>query len=409
MALIDQPMKFSNRIINTPSSPIRKFAKLETDAVNRGIEVFKLNIGQPDLKTPKPILQAFKKFQNDIVLYAPSAGLPETIEAWRKYYHSHGIYINSDELIVTMGGSEALLFAMLAVADAGDEILVFEPYYTNFSGFAAMGDVKLVPVTLKISDGFAIPDISEVASKVTSRTKAIILNNPNNPTGVVYNKDQVQELVNLALLKNIFIISDEVYREFIFDNSRHISILDFPEIADRAIVIDSVSKRFNHCGGRVGCLVSRNKEFIANCLKFAQARLSVPTLEQMSVIPLLTRPREYTDSVKEEYKKRRDIVSRGLKSMAGVTFVEPQGAFYIIAELPIDDAEKFVAFLLNDFFDNKQTVMVTPAQGFYMTPELGKRQIRIAYVLDEEKLGRAMALLALGLHEYLNKNGLSHK
>jgi len=393
-------MQLSQRVLNTPSSPIRKFAKLETGAVSRGIEVLKLNIGQPDLKTPKPILQAFKKFHNDIVLYAPSAGLPETIEAWRKYYHSHGIYVNQDELIVTMGGSEALLFAMLAVADPGDEIIVFEPYYTNFSGFAAMADVKLVPVTLELSKGFAIPDITSVEAKLTSKTKAIILNNPNNPTGVVYNKDQIQQLVNLALLKNIFIISDEVYREFIFNESRHISVLDFPEIDDRSIVIDSVSKRFNHCGGRVGCLVSRNKDLIANCLKFAQARLSVPTLEQMSVIPLLTRPREYTDSVKEEYKKRRDIVSNGLKSMEGVNFVEPQGAFYIIAELPIDDAEKFVAFLLNDFSDNKQTVMVTPAQGFYMTSELGKKQIRIAYVLDERKLERAMVLLSLGLQAY---------
>lgn len=396
-------MKFSNRISSVPSSPIRKFAPLEKAAVERGIEVFKLNIGQPDLQTPQKILKSFRKFKTDIVLYAPSAGLPETIEAWRSYYHSHGLYVEPDEIIITSGGSEALIFAIMAAADPGDEIIVFEPFYTNFAGFAAMSNVNLVPVSLNIFNGFALPDIEEIRKKITDKTKAVILNNPNNPTGVVYSREQIQKIVNLCYRHNLFLISDEVYREFIFDDQPHVSVLNFPEIADRAIVIDSVSKRFNHCGGRVGCLVSKNKELIAQVLKIAQARLSVPTLEQLSVIPLLTKPREYTDSVKEEYRKRRNVVVNELQKIEHVTFIQPQGAFYIIAELPIDDSEELVKFLLNDFSDRGQTVMVTPAQGFYITPELGKRQIRIAYVLDEKKLQRAVELLRLGIEAYNKK------
>jgi aspartate aminotransferase len=397
-------MQFSQRAQQTPSSPIRKFAKYEQAARDRGISVLKLNIGQPDLHTPKPIRKAFHKFKNDIVLYAPSAGLPETIDAWRVYYKSHGHEIGSDEIIVTSGGSEAILFALLATCDPGDEIIVFEPFYTNFAGFAAMAGITLVPVTLDFERNFALPSVAELESKITEKTKAMIVNNPNNPTGVVYSSDDIQALVNVAYKKNLFIISDEVYREFIFDNSVHASFLNYPEIADRVIVIDSVSKRFNHCGGRVGCLVSRNKELMGAILKFAQARLSVPTLEQLSVIPLLTRPREYTDSVKDEYMKRREIVVQGLKSIEGVSFVEPNGSFYVIAQLPVDNAEKFVQFMLEDFEYNKETVMVAPAAGFYATPGMGEKQIRIAFVLDEPELERAMGLLKKGLEKYLIPN-----
>lgn len=393
-------MLFSKRIQDTPSSPIRKFAPLEKAAVDRGIEVLKLNIGQPDLSTPKPILKAFKKFHNDIVLYAPSQGLPETISAWQTYYKSHGIELSSEEIMVTSGGSEALMFAIMAACDPGDEVLVFEPFYTNFAGFAAMANVNLIPISLDLHQGFVFPDIEQVRAKITSKTKAIIINNPNNPTGVVYDRDQIRKIINLCYRHNLYLISDEVYREFIFDDALPVSALDFPEVADRTIVIDSVSKRFNHCGGRVGCLVTRNHELMGQIMKLAQARLSVPTLEQLSVIPLLTRPREYTDSIKEEYRKRRDVVASGLESIEGVKFIKPNGAFYIMAELPLDDAENLVKFLLNDFSDNKQTVMVTPAQGFYITPGIGKRQIRIAYVLDEKKLIRAVELLRLGIIAY---------
>lgn len=362
--------------------------------------MLKLNIGQPDLHTPQKILKSFRKFKTDIVLYAPSAGLPETIEAWRTYYHSHGLYIQSEEIIITSGGSEALMFAILATCDPDDEILVFEPFYTNFAGFAAIAGVKLVPIKLSLDNEFDLPEIDEIKKLITVKTKAVILNNPNNPTGVVYSKNQIQKIVNLCYRQNLFLISDEVYREFIFNDQPHVSVLNFPEIADRTIVIDSVSKRFNHCGGRVGCLVSRNRELMAQILKMAQARLSVPTLEQLSVIPLLLKPREYTDSVKEEYRRRRNAVVEELNKIHGVKFIEPQGAFYIMVQLPVDDSEELVKFLLNDFSDNKQTVMVTPAQGFYMTPEAGKKQIRIAYVLDEKKLRRAVELLRLGVMAY---------
>lgn len=399
----EDSMKLSQRIQATPSSPIRKFAPYEQQAVAEGVKVFKLNIGQPDLHTPKPILKAFKKFHHDIVLYAPSAGLPETIDAWRTYYKSHGHTIEKDEMIITSGGSEALFFAIMAVCDPGDEIIVFEPYYTNFAGFAAMANVTLVPVTLDIRKGFTFPDAQTINEKITNKTRAIIINNPNNPTGVVYNREQVQSIINIAYRRNLFIISDEVYREFIFDDSRHISVLDFPEVADRSIVIDSVSKRFNHCGGRVGCLVSKNKELIAGILKFAQARLSVPTLEQLSVIPLLTKPREYTESLNDEYRKRRDIVLQGLSKIPDAVYAQPLGAFYAMVELPIDDAEDFVKFLLTQFRDKNETVMLSPAQGFYSTPTIGKKQVRIAYVLDEPELERAMELLRLGLEIYRAK------
>lgn len=393
-------MQISHRIKNTPASPIRKFAPLEQDAIHRGIEVVHLNIGQPDMPTPRQIRRTFSHFKGEIVLYAPSQGMPETVTAWHTYYRSHGLAIDPADIIVTMGGSEAILFALLATCDPGDEILVFEPFYPNFNGFAHMADVKLVAVATHIENGFAFPSRPEIESHITSRTKAIIINNPNNPTGVVYNREQIQDIVNIAYRKNLFIISDEVYREFIFSDDEPVSLLEFPEIADRAIIIDSVSKRFNHCGGRVGCLVSKNKEIIAAVMKLAQARLSVPTLEQLSVVPLLSAPKEYTDSVRAEYEKRRSIVYEKLSAIPGVTCVEPRGAFYVMAELPIDDAETFVAWMLTDFSHDNKTVLVTPAQGFYLTPDAGKRQIRIAYVLHEQELVTALDILAAGIAAY---------
>jgi aspartate aminotransferase len=394
-------MNLSNRAINTPSSPIRKFAPLEKQAVKEGVHVFRLNIGQPDLKTPRKILKTFRKFSGDIVLYAPSQGMPETVEAWKRYYLSHGIRVESSDIIVTMGGSEALLFSMMAVADPGDEILVFEPFYTNFAGFAAMAGVILKPLTLTIENGFELPSQEEIESQVTEKTKAIIINNPNNPTGVVYSREEMQVVVNVAYKKKLFVISDEVYREFNFNKGEVPSILEFPEIEDRAILIDSVSKRFNHCGGRVGCVVSRNIELMGAMLRFAQARLSVPTLEQLSVNPLLTSPKEYTDSIREEYRARRDIVYNAIKDVEGIRCFKPEGSFYLIVGLPIEDAEDFVSWMLTDFRHNNKTVMVTPAAGFYMTPGLGKDEIRIAYVLAEKDLEEAMTVFKLGLEKYL--------
>ncbi|MBD3359998.1 MAG: aminotransferase class I/II-fold pyridoxal phosphate-dependent enzyme [Candidatus Buchananbacteria bacterium] len=394
-------MKLSNRAQNTPASPIRKFAHLETEAVKKGIKVFHFNIGQPDMQTPQRIRKIFRRFKGKIVLYAPSRGIPETITAWQKYYLSHGISLTAEDIIVTMGGSEAILFALMAVCDPADEVVVFEPFYTNYTGFAAMTNTKLVPLTTTSENNWQLGDLDFIQSKITDKTKAILICNPNNPTGAVYNKDELQKLVNLAYKNNLYLISDEVYREFIFNGEEHYSVLDFPEIRDRAIVIDSVSKRFNHCGGRVGCLVSRNQELINSVLKFAQARLAVPTLEQLSVIPLLNAPKEYTDSAKQEYKKRRDIIYDILKTIPGVECTLPKGSFYIIAKLPITDAEDFVAWMLTDFSYNNQTVMVTPAESFYLTPGLGKNEIRIAYVLNEKDTRQAMDVFKKGLEKYL--------
>ena len=396
-------MELSQRIQNTPASPIRKFAPLAEAAKQRGIFIYQLNIGQPDMETPKVIRKTFGHFKGNVVLYAPSQGIPEVILAWQKYYLSHGISLDKENIMVTLGGSEAIMFALLAICDPGDEVIIFEPFYPNFAGFSAMANVKLVPVTLKVENNFRLPSWEEIKSKITSKTKAILICNPNNPTGAVYSKEELQPLVNLAYKHNLFLIADEVYREFIFSDQEHTSVLEFSEIRDRAILIDSVSKRFNHCGGRVGCLVSRNQELMANVLKMAQARLAVPTLEQLSVIPLLRAPKEYTDSVREEYQKRRDLVFEALSSMPGVTCSQPQGAFYIIAKLPVADSEDFVAWLLTDFNYHGKTVMVTPAAGFYSTPGLGKNEIRIAYVLNEKDTKEAMEILRKGLEDYLKR------
>jgi len=397
-------MRLSKRIQKTPSSPIRKFAKLEKQAIKKGIKVFRFNIGQPDMDTPNRIRETFKHFEGKVVLYADSRGIPECLHAWQKYYLSHGIKLAEEDIIVTSGGSEAVLFSFLATADPGDEIICPEPFYTNYAGFAAMADIKLVPVTLTREHDFQLGSvIEEIKQRVTDKTRAVIICNPNNPSGAVYSSEDLQQLVDIALENNLYIISDEVYREFIFNGEGHKSILDFPEIRDRAILIDSVSKRFNHCGGRVGCIVSRNRELMDNILKFAQARLAVPTLEQLSVVPLLNEPKEYTDLVRKEYKKRRDIIYNVLKDIPGVECILPKGSFYILAKLPVHNAEDFVAWLLEKFSHNNETVMVTPAQDFYLTPGLGKNEIRIAYVLNEKDTIEAMEILKIGLEVYTLK------
>ncbi|MBN1325526.1 pyridoxal phosphate-dependent aminotransferase [Candidatus Falkowbacteria bacterium] len=398
-------MELSQRIKNTPVSPIRKFAPLADAAKSRGIFIYQLNIGQPDMETPRRIRKTFSHFKGKVVLYAPSQGIPEVIRAWQKYYLSHGLSLEKENIMVTMGGSEAIFFALMAICDPGDEIIIFEPFYPNFRGFSSMANINLVPITLSVENNFRLPPLEEIKKKLTFKTKAILICNPNNPTGAVYAKKELQDIVNLAYKNNLFVISDEVYREFIYNGEGHTSVLEFPEISDRAILIDSVSKRFNHCGGRVGVLVSRNTELMQNILKFAQARLAVPTLEQYSVIPLLNAPKEYTDSVRDEYLKRRDIVFNILKSIPGVVCALPQGAFYIIAKLPIEDSEDFVKWMLTDFNFNNKTVMVTPAEDFYVTPGLGKNEIRIAYVLNEKDIKEAMEIFKKGLEEYIKKYG----
>jgi aspartate aminotransferase len=397
---MEKQFRISKRALETVASPIRKFLLFADAAKKKGIRVYHLNIGQPDLETPKSFLENIKNFKENRIEYAPSAGLLRAREAWQKYYKNWNINLSIDEILIMTGGSEAMLFAFLALADFGDEAIIFEPLYSSYKMLATMTGVKIIPVTLKVENGFHLPSLAEIEAKISPRTKFIVVCNPNNPTGTVYNEDEMRTIVQLALKHNLFILSDETYREFVFAGERAISFLDFPEISDNVVVADSISKRFNSCGARIGALISRNKEIIANVLKFAQCRLSSPTLEQLGSIELLENSQGYTKSINEEYKKRKEVVFRALQSMEGVTCLEPEGAFYIIAKLPIENSEDFVLWLLKDFNLNGKTVMVTPAEDFYVTEGLGKNEVRIAYVLNTTDLVEAMEIFKKGLTEY---------
>jgi len=392
--------KPSKRALETVASPTRKFLPLAFEAKKKGIHVYHLNVGQPDLPTPKSFLEAIRNFRGEKIEYAPSGGLPRLKEAWQKYYKDWKINLKVDDILITTGGSEAMLFSLLALTDVGDEVIIFEPLYSSYKMLSSMVGIKLIPVTLKVENGFHLSNAFEIEEKITPKTRLIIVCNPNNPTGTVYSQKEIEMIVKVAKKHNLFILSDEIYREFIFANSRAISLLDFPKISKQVVVVDSISKRFNLCGARIGCLVSRNKEIITNVLKFAQCRLSSPALEQEAAIEILKNSKDYTKSINEEYKKRKEVVYQVLKSMEGVTCLEPEGAFYIIARLPIKDSEEFVAWLLRDFSLNKKTVMVTPAKDFYITPGLGKNEIRIAYVLNTRDLREAMKILKEGLNKY---------
>jgi len=367
----------------------------------RGIEVFELHIGQPDLETPKEILKEIKNFKGKILSYTNSIGIEEVRLAWQKYYRDFGINFDISEIVVTTGGSEAILFAFATICGPGQEIIVFEPFYTNYNGYASIAGIKLVPVRTFAKNGFHLPERKEIEKKITKRTRGILICNPNNPTGTVYKKKELKMLAEITKEKNLFILSDEVYREFVFDGEKHYSMMDFPEARERVILLDSISKRFSACGARIGCLASKNKKVIEGATKFAQARLSVPILEQLAVIPLLRNSKKYTRKIAREYKKRRDTVFDALRKIPGVFCLKPRGAFYVIVKLPIDDSDNFAKWLLTDFSFQGKTVMVAPASGFYATKGLGKNEVRIAFVLSSEKLKEAMEIFKKGLKEYL--------
>ena len=390
----------SKRASKAPESPIRKFVPLLEIVKKQGVEVFELQIGQPDLPTPPEIYGEIRKFKSEIIPYAPSQGIPEAISAWQKYFNDVGIKFKESEIIVTHGGSEAILFALAAIADSGDEILVFEPFYTNYNGYASIIDVKLKPITTKAENGFHLPLKKEIEACITKKTKAILFCNPNNPTGTVYSKKEIERLINIAKKHDLFILSDEVYREFIYDGESHYSIMDFPKARDRAILLDSVSKRFSACGVRIGALASKNKEIIRAVTKFAQARLSIPFVEQLAVIPLLKSSKTYTGKIAKEYKKRRDVVYEIIRQIPGAVCLKPKGAFYITVKLPIKNADHFARWLLGSFRYHNKTVMVAPAEGFYVTRGMGKDEIRIAFVLKTAKLKKAMEVLRSGLETY---------
>jgi aspartate aminotransferase len=393
-------MEISHRGQTVQASPIRKFKPYADAALKAGVKVYFLNIGDPDILTPKPILDAVRGFNDPILSYGPAQGFLELREAIAGYFGGYGISLTADNVIVTCGGSEAILFAFATVADCGDEVIIPEPFYTNYNGYASLANLKIVPLTLKVEDGFRLPPAEEFEAKITSRTKAIVLCSPNNPTGTVYSAEDLARVVGLCLKHDLFLIGDEVYKEFIYDGLKHKSILEFEEVRDRTIVVDSISKRFSCCGARIGAVISRNPKVYESLLRFAQARLCPPTIEQRAAIAAYKMGLGYFEPVRREYERRRNVLYEGLAAIPGVVVRKPQGAFYMSVRLPIKDAEKFVLFMLNDFRLGNETVMVAPESGFYSTPGKGLDEIRVAYVLNEEDIKRALVIFKAGLEKY---------
>lgn len=383
-----------------PESPIRKLVPFAEAAIKRGKTIYQLNIGQPDIKTPEKALQAVKNNVLEVLAYSHSAGFESYRKKLSDYYRKNNIDVSSEEIIITTGGSEALLFAMGSISDMGDEIIIPEPFYANYNGFATSSGVKVVPVKSKFEEGFALPPISEFEKLITPKTKAILICNPGNPTGYLYTEEEINQLAELVKKHDLFLVADEVYREFAYDGAIHYSVMSVPGIEQNAIMIDSVSKRYSMCGARIGCIASKNKEVMSTAMKFAQARLSPPTFAQIASEAALETPKEYFDEVITEYTSRRDLLVNGLEKIDGVKVATPKGAFYCIAELPVDDAEDFARWLLESFDYENKTIMVAPAAGFYSTPGTGLNQVRIAYVLKKEDLQKAVEILDAALKEY---------
>lgn len=395
--------KISQKGLAMPASPIRKLVPYAEKAVRAGKKVYYLNIGQPDIHTPEVALQAVKNFDGKVLEYSHSAGNASYREKLAKYYARHQINLNSNELLITTGGSEALLFAFGSITDPGDEIIIPEPFYANYNAFALASGATVVPITSALEQNFALPDIASFEKYINPKTKAILICNPGNPSGYLYTADELQQLAQLCLKHDLFLIADEVYREFAYDGARHLSVLALPQIAEHAIMVDSVSKRYSMCGARIGCLASKNKEFMATALKFAQARLSPPTLAQIAAEAALDTPDSYFEEVKEEYTGRRNLLVEGLSKIDGVKVALPGGAFYCMAQLPVDDADHFAQWLLESYDFENETVMVAPAAGFYASPNAGKNQIRMAYVLQKEHLQKAVTILQNAIPAYLKE------
>lgn len=392
--------KLSQRGHDMPASAIRKLVPYAEAAKKKGIKVYHLNIGQPDIKTPEHALEAIRNYNGKVVEYSHSAGLESYRRGLAEYYKSVGINVTYEEIIVTAGGSEALSFAMNVAFNPGEEIIIPEPFYTNYNSFAKMAGINIVPITSKIEDGFALPKLEDFEAKITDKTKGILICNPSNPTGGMYLKEDLEKLAIFAIKHDLFIIADEVYREFVYDGLIHTSVMQLPNVEDRVILVDSNSKRYSECGTRTGYLVSKNKEIIANAMKYAQARLSPPFFGQLLGEASLSTPKSYFKEVYDEYVARRDFLVDGLNKIKGVFTPKPKGAFYTIAQLPIDDSDKFCKWMLEDFQFENQTVMMAPATGFYSKPELGLKQVRIAYVLKIDDLRKAIICLEKGLEKY---------
>ncbi len=383
-----------------PPSPIRKLVPFAEQAEENGIHIYHLNIGQPDIETPQVMLDAIKNFDGKIVEYSHSAGMLSYRKKLAAYYRSFDINIDFRDIIVTTGGSEAIEIAMMTCLNEGDEIIIPEPFYANYNGFSCMAGVKIVPIQSSIESGFALPPFSEFEKAITPRTKAIMICNPGNPTGYLYTLEELSTLRDLVKKHDLYLMADEVYREFCYDDKRYISVMHLDGIEQNVILMDSISKRYSACGARIGALISRNKDVMQTALKFAQARLSPPTFGQIGAEAAIDTPQSYFDAVIKEYVARRDYVIEALNNIEGVFCPKPSGAFYCIAQLPIDDSDKFCQWILDSFSHNNSTVMMAPATGFYSSENMGKNQVRIAYVLKIENLKKAMECLEIALREY---------
>ena len=396
-------MRFSSKVEKCGLSPMRQFHPYAVAAAAKGRKIYHLNIGQPDVATPQAFFDAVKNFDQPVVAYAPSAGVPELIRAIQKYYADLNMPFDEEDILITNGGSEALQIVMNCILDDGDEILIPEPFYPNYHTMAATCGAVIHPVHTKPEEGYFYADRQRIEAEINEKTRAILVTNPGNPTGTVLTPEEMRMMVDIAKEHNLFIIGDEAYREFVYAGEPLQSLGEFEDAAENVIVIDTVSKRFSACGARVGCILSRNKALMAHAMKYAQCRLCVATLEQLAAAQLYRVGPEYFAAVRDEYKRRRDTVVRKLKEIPGVICECPKGAFYLMAALPVDDAEKFQVWLLEHFEDHGDTVMFAPGGGFYGTPGKGKNEIRIAYVLQQEKLERAMDLLRLGIEAYNNR------
>lgn len=383
-----------------PASPIRKLVPFAEEAKKRGIKVYHLNIGQPDIHTPEVALNAVKNITTEVIEYSHSAGIESYRRKLANFYKQNGIDIEYTDLLITTGGSEAVLFAFQSTMNPGEEVIIPEPFYANYNSFAQLANVVVKPITADIKNGFALPPIEEFEKIITPKTKGIVVCNPNNPTGYLYSKEELEQLRQLVLKYDLYIYSDEVYREFCYDGNTHFSAMNLKGIENNVIMIDSISKRYSMCGARVGALISRNKDVISTALKFAQARLSPPSFGQLAGEAAIDTPKSYFTEVYNEYIERRNFMVGALNKMEGVICPKPKGAFYTVVRLPIDDCDKFCQWLLSDFNYKNQTVMMAPATGFYSTPGLGKNEVRIAYVLKKEDLANAMEVLEVALKQY---------
>jgi len=383
-----------------PDSPIRKLAPFATAAKEAGKRVIHLNIGQPDIATPQVALDAVRQDTRTVIEYSPSEGFASYREGLAKYYQSVQVDVTADDILVTTGGSEALVFAFMSCLDPGDQVIIPEPFYANYNGFAQMAGVEVVPVTAHIDQGFALPPIEDFAAKINDKTKAILLCNPGNPTGTVYAPEALDALAQLVKDHDLYLFADEVYREFCYDGAKPKSVMQLPGLEDNVVLVDSVSKRYSMCGARVGALVTRNAQVHQACMRFAMARLSPPTLGQIAGEAALRTPRSYFEDVKSAYVERRDALVEGLRAIPGVTVPTPGGAFYAVARLPIDSSDAFCEWMLSEFHLDGETVMMAPATGFYATPGAGQDEVRIAYVLETPAIRRAVAIIAAALQEY---------